>query len=190
MGVMDESDARIAALAAQLFYEHGITATGVDALSKAAGISKRTLYERFGSKDALIAAAFKALDDPVFERFTNAAMRSSDDPRRQLERIFAELETAVGSDEFRGCPFINGIAELAEPGHPAVEVVRRHKERVRRWMRDRARAAGATNPDLLSRQLMVVFEGGQAQSLVEHSSKPARDARGIAKLLIEAAIPR
>lgn len=188
MGCVKESDARIAALAGQLFYEHGITATGVDALSKAAGISKRTLYERFGSKDGLIAAAFDALDEPVFERFTGAAMRSSNDPRRQLERIFAELEAAVGSAEFRGCPFVNGAAELADPGHPALEVVRRHKDRLRRWMRDRARAAGATNPDLLSRQLMVVFEGGQAQSLVEHSTKPARDARGIAKLLIDAAI--
>lgn len=187
---MEESDARIAALAAQLFYEHGITATGVETLSKAAGISKRTLYERFGSKDGLIAAAFETLDGPVFERFIGAATRSSDDPRRQLERIFTELEIAVSSDEFRGCPFINGIAELTEPGHPAVEVVRKHKERFRRWMRDRARAAGATNPDLLSRQLMVVFEGGQAQSLVTHSSKPARDARGIAKVLIDAAIPR
>jgi len=187
---MEETDARIAALAAQLFYEHGITATGVETLSKAAGISKRTLYERFGSKDGLIAAAFETLDEPVFERFIGAATRSSDDPRRQLERIFVELENAVSSDEFRGCPFINGIAELTEPGHPAVEVVRRHKERMRRWMRDRARAAGATNPDLLSRQLMVVFEGGQAQSLVAHSPKPARDARGIAKLLIDAALAR
>jgi hypothetical protein len=49
---------------------------------------------------------------------------------------------------------------------------------------------GAANPDLLSRQLMVVFEGGQAQSLVAHSSKPALDARGIAKLLIDAALAR
>jgi AcrR family transcriptional regulator len=187
--LVEETNTRIAALAGQLFYEHGITATGVEALSKAAGISKRTLYERFGSKDGLIAAAFETLDQPVFERFTTAAERSSDDPRKQLEQLFAELVVAVSSKEFRGCPFMNGVAEIADQRHPALEVVRRHKERVRRWMRDRARAAGATNPDQLSRQLMVVFEGGQAQSLVEHSPKPARDARGIAKLLIDAAIP-
>ena len=40
---MDAED-RIAALAAEQFHEHGITATGVEALSRAAGISKRTLY--------------------------------------------------------------------------------------------------------------------------------------------------
>jgi hypothetical protein len=56
-------------------------------------------------------------------------------------------------------------------------------------MRDRAREAGAVNPDLLSRQLMIVVDGAQAQSVIEHSSKPADDARGIANALIAAAIP-
>ena len=60
----------IAALAAEQFHEHGITSTGVDALSRAAGISKRTLYERFGSKDGLIVAAYESLDLPVFQMFT------------------------------------------------------------------------------------------------------------------------
>src|SRR6266550_4279399 len=59
---MNDVDARIAYQAGDLFHQHGITATGVEALSKAAGISKRTLYERFGSKDGLIAAAFDVRD--------------------------------------------------------------------------------------------------------------------------------
>src|SRR5579871_2528919 len=69
VGVTAE-DARIAGVAADQFHEHGITATGVEALSRAAGISKRTLYQRFGSKDGLIVAAYAALDVPVFEMFT------------------------------------------------------------------------------------------------------------------------
>ena len=82
---MSETDARIAALAAELFHEHGITATGVDALSKAAGISKRTLYERFGSKDGLVVAAYDSLDLPVFEMLTGPAEAASTDPRGQLD---------------------------------------------------------------------------------------------------------
>ena len=66
---MTVEDARIAALAAECFHQHGITATGVDELSRVAGISKRTLYQRFGSKDGLITAAYEALDG-VFEMFT------------------------------------------------------------------------------------------------------------------------
>ena len=182
-------DARIASLAAEQFHEHGITATGVDALSRAAGISKRTLYQRFGSKDGLIAAAYAGLDLPVFEMFTKAVEAQADGPRAQLEAFFAQLEPLVRSPQFRGCPFSNAATELADPHHPAHKVVRRHKERIRRWLLSRARAAGATNPEQLSRQLMLVFAGVQAQALLERSARPARDAHDLARALIDAAIP-
>jgi len=186
-GVTPE-DARIAALAAGHFHEHGITATGVDALSRAAGISKRTLYQRFGSKDGLIAAAYESLDLPVFQMFTQAVEAQTDDPRAQLEAFFAQLEPLIRSPGFRGCPFTNASAELADPLHPAHAVVRRHKERIRRWLLSRARAAGASNPEQLSRQLMLVFAGVQSQALLERSARPARDACDLVRALIDAAI--
>jgi AcrR family transcriptional regulator len=185
---VSESNARIAALAAEQFHEHGITATGVDALSRAAGISKRTLYERFGSKDGLIVAAFESLDLPVFELFTLPAEAASDTPRGQLEAFFVQLEAMVRLPEFRGCPFSNAAAELADDDHPAHAVVRRHKERIRRWLLRRAREAGAAQPEQLSRQLMLVYAGAQSQALVEGSPRPARDARAVAATLIDAAL--
>jgi AcrR family transcriptional regulator len=185
---MTEADTRIAELAGGLFHEHGITATGVEALSKAAGISKRTLYERFGSKDGLIAAAFEAFDVPVFERFTKPAERA-DTPRGQIEQLFAELEAGIASPEFRGCPFANGSAELADPGHPAHPVIRQHKDRFRRWLVSRAREAGAADPALLARQLLIVYDGIQGQALVQRSAKPARDGRRLVSALLDAALP-
>jgi AcrR family transcriptional regulator len=182
------TNARIAELAGQQFHEHGITATGVEALSRAAGISKRTLYERFGSKDGLIAAAYDALDGPVFEHITGPAERASATPRGQLDQLFVQLAALVGSPDFRGCPFANASSELAARDHPAHAVIRRHKERLRRWIQSRARAAGAADPGRLSRQLMLVFDGAQAQSLVQRSSRPARDAAEVARALIDAAV--
>ena len=184
---MSETD-RIAALAAELFHEHGITATGVDALSKAAGISKRTLYERFGSKDALIVAAYDSLDLPVFRMLTAPAEAASDDPREQLDGLFVQLEAMVQLPQFRGCPFVNASSELADATHPAHEVVRRHKDRLRRWILKRARSAGAEQPDQLSRQLMLVFAGAQSQALVQRSPRPVRDARRVARALVDAAV--
>jgi AcrR family transcriptional regulator len=189
MDFMSSTDERIAGLAAQLFYTHGISATGVDALSKAAGISKRTLYEQFGSKDGLIAAAYEAFSQPVFDRILGAAERRASTPRGQLEAVFAVIADEARAPDFHGCPFMNATAELNDPDHPAHEVIRRYVNRFRRWMRDRAREAGATNPDLLARQLMIVVDGAQAQSVMEHSSRPAQDARSIAHALIAAAIP-
>jgi AcrR family transcriptional regulator len=184
---MTDTNERVAGLAARLFYEHGVTATGVEALSRAAGISKRTLYEQFGSKDGLVTAAFAALDDQVFERFTKPAERATT-PRAQIEQLFVELEGAVGSPEFRGCAFSNASSELADPAHPAHEVVRRHKDRFRRWFLARAREAGAADPALLARQLLIIQDGIQGGSLVQRSAKPARDGRRLVTALLDSAI--
>src|SRR5579862_5240035 len=97
---VNTEDARIAALAAEQFHEHGIKASGVDALSRAAGISKRTLYERFGSKDDLIVAAYDSLDLPVFELLTGPAEAATDDPREQLDQLFVQLDVMVRLPEF------------------------------------------------------------------------------------------
>jgi AcrR family transcriptional regulator len=185
---MDDETARIATVAAERFHECGITATGVDALSRAAGISKRTLYERFGSKEGLVVAAYDSLDLPVYRMFTATIEAELDDPRAQLDAFFAQLEPILGSAEFRGCPFTNAASELPDPQHPAHAVVRRHKTRLRRWLRGRAQAAGARDPDGLSRDLMLVFAGAQAQALIERSSRPARDARRLSASLIDAAV--
>src|SRR5215469_17941752 len=105
MPVVDAESERIAAVAAARFHECGITATGVDALSRAAGVSKRTLYERFGSKEGLVVAAYESLDLPVYLMFTEAIDAESDDPRAQLDAFFAQLEPILSSPDFRGCPF-------------------------------------------------------------------------------------
>ena len=185
---MDAESTRIAAVAAARFHECGITATGVDALSRAAGVSKRTIYERFGSKDGLVLAAYESLDLPVYRMFTAAIEQKITDPREQLDAFFSQLEPILGSADFRGCPFTNAASELPDPGHPAHEVVRRHKERLRRWLRRRAKEAGAADPGELSRRLMLVFAGAQAQALIEQSGRAARDARRLAAELVGAAV--
>jgi AcrR family transcriptional regulator len=185
---VDTETTRIAAVAAERFHACGITATGVAELSRSAGVSKRTLYERFGSKDGLVTAAYESLDLPVYRMFTAAIERDVDDPRAQLDAFFAQLEPILGSPDFRGCPFTNAASELPDPSHPAHAVVRRHKERLRRWLRERAKAVGAADPGLLSRQLMLVFAGAQAQALIEQSGRPAREARSLAAELVDAAV--
>ncbi len=188
MRVVDAETTRIAAVAAERFHAYGITATGVADLSRSAGVSKRTLYERFGSKDGLVTAAYESLDMPVYRMFTAAIESDLDDPREQLDAFFAQLEPILGSADFRGCPFTNATSELGDPTHPAHAVVRRHKARLRRWLRDRAAAAGASDAAALSRQLMLVFAGAQAQALIEQSGRPARDARSLAAKLVADAL--
>lgn len=45
---------RILDTASALFYARGINAVGVDTIAAESGVTKRTLYDRFGSKDQLL----------------------------------------------------------------------------------------------------------------------------------------
>src|ERR1700757_5180273 len=88
----------------RLFYLQGIRAIGVDTIAAEIGISKRTLYNHFPSKDALIAAY-------LARRFVQP--RASDKPpAEQILATFDSLERRFGARDFRGCPFVNAVAEL------------------------------------------------------------------------------
>ncbi len=99
--------ARILETADLLFYQRGIRAVGVDTIAAEIGISKRTLYNHFPSKDELIAAYLAG-------RFTKAPP-SDKPPVEQILGTFDRLERGFASKGFRGCPFVNAVAELGVP---------------------------------------------------------------------------
>src|SRR3954469_11437904 len=88
---------RILESADRLFYLRGIRAVGVDAIAAEIGISKRTLYNHFPSKEALIAA--------YLERRFRQAPVSAQPPAEQILGTFDQLERRFASKGFRGCPF-------------------------------------------------------------------------------------
>ena len=111
---------RLIDAAAGLFYSHGIGAVGVDLVSKAAGVSKRTLYREFGSKDRLIAESLDASGDAIVALYIRPEDGDAP-PRQQILAVFGRLSDWMASDTFRGCPFINTATELAtrRAGWPA-----------------------------------------------------------------------
>jgi AcrR family transcriptional regulator len=103
---------RILETADRLFYQEGIRVVGVDTVAAEIGISKRTLYNYFPSKDDLIVAYLSRRLRPI---------EASDGlPAEQILADFDRLENAMRSEGYRGCPFMNAVAELADPTHDAV----------------------------------------------------------------------
>ena len=170
---------RILAAADKLFYSQGIRAIGVDTVAAEAGVSKRTLYNHYPSKDDLIAAYLTA-------RFKHIA--PSDAPaREQILGLFDYLERRFGEGSFRGCPYVNAVTELGDPGHPAAGIAVRFKEQRRLWFRDLLERLGAKDPDALATQLQILTEGALAGSLVRRDPALARAARAAAEVLLDAA---
>jgi len=163
---------RLLDAAADLFYRQGIGAVGVDLVSKEAGVSKRTLYQQFGSKDQLIAESLAAQGTAIAGLYIPA-----EDPgasaREQILAVFDGLSGWTASAGFRGCPFVNTATELADPGHPARRIARDYKLRLRDYFARQAARGQAEDPQRLADQLLVVFDGAIVQAVigtVQHSS--------------------
>jgi AcrR family transcriptional regulator len=173
---------RILETADRLFYGQGIRAVGVDTIAAEIGISKRTLYNYFPSKDALIVAYLS-------RRFVPPAP-SDRPPLEQILRVFDWLERWFASDTFRGCPFVNAVAELGEPTHAAAKIAVAFKEQRRVWLIDLLTRAGVTNPDSLATQIAILVEGAIVSALVRGDPGMAAAAKAAARvLLIAAAVP-
>jgi AcrR family transcriptional regulator len=155
---------RLLDAAADLFYRRGIGAVGVDLVSKAAGVSKRTLYQQFGSKDQLTAESLDAHGAAILGMYMSAAGDAP--PRQQILAVFDGLRGWTASAEFRGCPFVNTATELADPGHPARRVARDYKLRLRDYFVSQAERGNADDPQRLADQLIVVFDGAIVQAVM------------------------
>jgi AcrR family transcriptional regulator len=152
---------------------------GVDTIAAEIGISKRTLYNYFASKDDLIVA--------YLARRLQPAPPSNLPPVEQILGNFERLERTFASSVFRGCPFVNAVAELKEPAHAANKIAFAFKEQRRVWFRDLLTLLDVDDADTLAMQLQLLADGAIAAALVRGDPKVARAARQAACVLLAAA---
>lgn len=153
---------RLLETAATLTYQDGV-GVGVEALCKAAGVSKRSMYQLFDSKDELLAASLESRAMAFAARLLPAA---GDDrrPRERIVHVFEQVELQAGAPEFRGCRYLTVQIELKDESHPASRVARRVKGNLTTFFRTEAEQGGASDPDLLARQLNLIFDGASARA--------------------------
>ncbi|MDN0199479.1 TetR/AcrR family transcriptional regulator [Streptomyces sp. S.PNR 29] len=153
---------RLLEAAATLAYREGV-GIGVEALCKAAGVSKRSMYQLFESKDELLAASL----EQQASAFVAKLLPAADDgrsPRERILHVFEQVEVQAGGPEFQGCPYLAAQIELKDQSHPASRVAHRVKGNLTAFFRAEAEQGGASDPDLLARQLSLVFDGGSARA--------------------------
>jgi AcrR family transcriptional regulator len=173
-----ETREHVLRVARELFYWHGVRATGVDAVAAAAGIAPTTLYRLFASKDDLVAAYVEREARGYREWFDAAVAGAPGDPRARILAVFDALAEMVRPEHCRGCPFQMALAELPDPGSPA----REHAIASKAWVRERFREL-AGDPELGDR-LALLMEGVYASVMALGDDGPAREARAIAELLL------
>jgi AcrR family transcriptional regulator len=179
---------RLLSAASQLFYEEGVHTVGVDRLVERAGVAKATLYTLFGSKDGLVRAYLTERHDATRERMTRELAARFHTPRERLLGVFEVQGLSFTEPGFRGCAFIGANAE-SSAGTSVEEVTGDYRNWVHSLFVGLAKEAGATDPEGLARQLVLLYDGAGISAWMDHDPAVANTARTIAAALIDSAIP-
>lgn len=161
--------------AEHLFDHHGFTATGVDKLVEAAGVSSRTFYKHVGSKNALVAAVLDARGKRFFE-VTSV---------ESVDGLFGALADWTEANGARGCLFFRADRETGGAVPEVSEAVAAYREGLQRLIGSLVAREGVHGgSDSLAEQLLVLVEG--ATSAASYRGPSAiHTARAIAALLVK-----
>jgi AcrR family transcriptional regulator len=174
--------------ALQAFYANGFHATGMDRLVQVTGISKTSMYKHFRSKEELILAVLRLRDaqfrDWLFRRMAELGKT----PREQLLAVFDAMAEWCGDPGFRGCLFVKAACEFQEASDPIHIQAAAHKVLLFDRFRELAASAGAAEPELLARQLLILKEGAIVAAQVEGCREAAALAKTAAATLLDNAL--
>jgi AcrR family transcriptional regulator len=185
-GVPERKTARERLLAAadELFYAEGIHTVGIDRVIEHAGVAKASLYSAFGSKDGLVREYLLGRHERRQRRLMDVVARY-DTPRDKLLGIFDYLRDFHQQPTFKGCPFINASAE-SPPGGPAQEVSDLTRDWVRSFVRDMVTQLGVAEPDALTDQLILLYDGCTVAARLDRNPGAASTGKAAAEALLNA----
>lgn len=172
--------------ASELFYQKGIQYVGINEVIAASGVAKRTLYRWFPSKDLLIEAVMTHRAAQWIRWFETAISEHGNTPKERLLATFDVLREWYASPNFRGCPFINAVLEIADASHKAHHVSINLRESIRQIIVRLAAEAGVKNPDFFSQQYLLLIGGASLMATIEQSPEGAVFAQTALSVLIDA----
>jgi len=169
-----------------LFYQSGFMRTGVDAIANAAGITKRTLYQHFSSKDELIEVVLEHQHQMALERIRRWADCITGKPDQMVMTLFKKLAQWADRTEWQGSGFTRAAVEFADlPGHPARKAARRQKEEVEMYLVEKFAAQDLDDAEQLVREVLLLIEGCQTLALIHNNLDYIDAARHAALILVQ-----
>ncbi|WP_190079521.1 TetR/AcrR family transcriptional regulator [Streptomyces longisporoflavus] len=149
--------------ASTLFYDRGIHAVGVDLIAAEAGVTKKTLYDRFGSKEQIV-VEYLAARDERWQAFLAPYVEAATTARGRILAVFDASRDWAGENSTKGCSMVNAHAEISDPAHPAYQVITGQKAWMLALFTALARDIAPRRAAKLGRTLMLLHEG----ALVAH----------------------
>lgn len=173
--------------AAILFYNDGITGTGINSITDKAKVAKMSLYNNFPTKADLITSYIEARHQEWLDSY---ALRNQQ-AHTPIDKIVAVFEAYQDHAEFayekgfRGCGLLNAAAEF--PAHSAERLaVKRHKDEIE-YIISTQLALIILDVDKVKQMALLlsfILEGSIARAGLESSSEKVQAATAMVKILL------
>jgi AcrR family transcriptional regulator len=177
---------RLLAAADELFYENGINTVGIDRVIERAGVAKASLYDCFGSKDELVRSYLQARSEARQAR-VNERLSRYEAPEDKILSIFDLLGELASQPGFRGCAFVRAGAD-ANSSDRVKSVCEESRAFILGKFTDLAREAGVGEPELLGKQLVLLYDGASIAAHLDGNRNAASTARTLAAQMLSAAV--
>ncbi len=176
---MSQVRGRILEVASDLFYRAGIQAVGVDAIITKADVARMSFYRHFRSKEGLVLAYLAERDDSLLAWFEAEVIRLAPDPRQRPLAVFDALAERSAAQDYRGCAFLNALAESADRTAAVHRAAVRHKARFAGYLATLLRDAGLDEGQ--AEDLLLLFDGAVVSAARQGSDAPIHRARELAR---------
>lgn len=172
-----------------LFHREGIKATGIDTVLEKAGVAKRTLYNHFESKEALILATLERRDAEFMNMLKIAGKKyikkqECDEKFAPVLAFFDAIDEWTQSDNFTGCMFINASAEYLEKDDPIHIACTQHKLLVINYLQELLTPLGLADNLELALQLALLTDGAIVNSHTTNIRQSVQVAKNVAYILL------
>ncbi|MGK4579567.1 TetR/AcrR family transcriptional regulator [Kitasatospora sp. HPMI-4] len=166
--------------AEELFYKEGIQAVGVERLLAVTGVGRASFYRHFAGKDELVQAVLKRRDARWHTWLEETVAAHGGGPLAVFDAIaeFAE------SENFRGCAFINAMAEAPDPHSEIFHLANEHKGKVTDLFDRLLEEEGHPDHRALAEQFILLMDGATVTAMRQRGGGAARRARAIAERLL------
>ncbi|WP_327106067.1 TetR/AcrR family transcriptional regulator [Nonomuraea glycinis] len=157
-GRVSEARSRLLGTATRIFYAEGLHAVGIDRIVAEAKVTRATLYRHFPGKDDLVVAYLQGIHQMERDRIGEAI--GGGRPAADVLRAIAEtIVDGIESAGFRGCAFLNAVAEYPDPEHPVHKAVLGHRDWFLRTVTDLLAEAGEMRAELAGRHFIMLRDG-------------------------------
>lgn len=164
---------KILQTARRLFCQVGIHATGIARIIEESGVSRRSLYTHYGSKENLLRAVFEAEANIWFRWFDCDLPQMECSSTERILALFDLMRDWFDSKNFYGCVFINAVAEHEKSNGWIQEIANNHREKISAKLQAMVAASGAQNPEMVTEKLNLLIDGTIVTAMVTANSEIA-----------------